>query len=63
MGSAWSGRDTTTPTGPVRGVAGVGSESWVLELARKQRMNTDVRKIIFGVIMTSEVGKVTGIKF
>lgn len=32
------------------------AESWVLELARKQRMNTDVRKNIFCVLMTSEVG-------
>lgn len=32
------------------------SEAWVLELARRQRMNTDVRKNIFCVIMTSEVG-------
>ena len=29
----------------------------LLELARKQRMNTDVRKNIFLVIMTSEVSK------
>ena len=33
----------------------VSSESWVLELARRQRMSTDVRKNIFCVIMTSEV--------
>ena len=33
----------------------VVSESWVLELARRQRMNTDIRKNIFCVIMTSEV--------
>ena len=31
--------------------------SKLLELARKQRMNTDVRKNVFLVIMTSEVSK------
>ena len=31
-------------------------DSWVLELARKQKMNTDVRKNVFAVIITSEVG-------
>ena len=31
------------------------AESWVLELARRQQMNTDVRKNIFCVLMTSEV--------
>ena len=31
------------------------SETWVLDLARKQRMNTDVRKNIFCILMTSEV--------
>lgn len=50
VGSAWTGRDTNA-TVPV----GLGSESWVAELARKQRMNTDIRKTVFSVIMTSEV--------
>lgn len=31
--------------------------SKLLELARKQRMNTDVRKNVFLVMMTSEVSK------
>ena len=30
-------------------------QSHLMELARKQRMNTDVRKSIFCVIMSSEV--------
>lgn len=33
--------------------------SRLLELARKQRMNTDVRKNVFLVIMTSEVSKIS----
>ena len=32
----------------------VTAESWVLELARNQRMNTDVRRNIFCVLVTSE---------
>ena len=32
----------------------VPAESWVLELARKQRMNTDVRRNVFCILMTSE---------
>lgn len=32
------------------------ADPWILELAKKQRMNTDVRKNIFCILMTSEVG-------
>ena len=58
VGSAWTGRDTNAcrPEGVATGV-GVGSESWVMELARKQRMNTDVRKTVFTIIMTSEASE------
>lgn len=31
------------------------ADPWILELAKKQRMNTDVRKNIFCILMTSEV--------
>ena len=55
VGSAWTGRDTNTPTPGPGGMSGAESESWVMDLARKQRMNTDIRKKVFGVIMTSEV--------
>lgn len=55
MGSAWTGRETNSEK-PVGGGGGVrGTETWVLELAKQQRMNTDIRRTIFGVIMTSEV--------
>ncbi|XP_078573568.1 nucleolar MIF4G domain-containing protein 1-like [Branchiostoma floridae x Branchiostoma japonicum] len=55
VGSAWTGR------GPGKGedggegpaVKGEMSER-ISELARKQRMNTDLRKNIFAVVMTSE---------
>lgn len=69
IGSAWIGRDANSTPSAQQGVAGgdgpgntadvaaaaSGGEAWVLELARRQRMNTDVRKNIFCVIMTSEV--------
>ena len=61
MGSAWVGRDTDSAPSSRQGATDVaaagasGGEAWVLELARRQRMNTDVRKNIFCIIMTSEV--------
>lgn len=51
VGSAWSGREArANNAAPSEG----SSETWVLDLARNQRMNTDVRKNIFCVLMTSE---------
>uniref|UniRef100_A0A3Q4MWY1 Nucleolar MIF4G domain-containing protein 1 n=1 Tax=Neolamprologus brichardi TaxID=32507 RepID=A0A3Q4MWY1_NEOBR len=57
VGSSWSGapmiskqEDTTTKQSPAQGQV----DAKVLELARKQRMNTDVRRNIFCVLMTSE---------
>ncbi|CAH1776366.1 unnamed protein product, partial [Owenia fusiformis] len=54
VGSAWEGRahDTSTETS----VTPIGSQMSdnIQELARKLRMNTDVRKGIFSIIMTSE---------
>ena len=56
VGSAWTGRDTnnTSNSGPAANLT-PDSQSWVLDLARKQRMNTDIRKKVFSVLMTSEV--------
>ncbi len=54
VGSAWSGRDPA-PLSAMPTLPQTQSESWVLELARQQRMTTDVRKTVFSVIMTSEV--------
>ncbi|XP_046363929.2 nucleolar MIF4G domain-containing protein 1-like [Haliotis rufescens] len=59
VGSAWSGREmehntqASTSTFSVSNVMNEAS-SQLMELARKQRMNTDIRKTIFCVIMTSE---------
>uniref|UniRef100_A0A8D2CMG6 Nucleolar MIF4G domain-containing protein 1 n=1 Tax=Sciurus vulgaris TaxID=55149 RepID=A0A8D2CMG6_SCIVU len=56
VGSAWSGTpmiDSSHHALPPKPLAGTVS-SKMLELARKQRMNTDVRRSIFCTIMTSE---------
>ncbi|KAI8515835.1 Nucleolar MIF4G domain-containing protein 1 [Branchiostoma belcheri] len=55
VGSAWTGRgpgkEDNVGEGPV--VQGEMSEK-ISELARRQRMNTDLRRNIFAVVMTSE---------
>lgn len=54
MGSAWTGKETNN-TGSSKVVPGASeSDSWILDLARKQRMNTDLRKSVFSIIVTSE---------
>ncbi|XP_030636388.1 nucleolar MIF4G domain-containing protein 1 [Chanos chanos] len=57
VGSSWSGApmigDQGNKTTP-QPVAGSQFSAKVLELARKQRMNTDIRRNIFCVLMTSE---------
>ncbi|XP_023081163.2 nucleolar MIF4G domain-containing protein 1 [Piliocolobus tephrosceles] len=56
VGSAWSGApmiDNSHHTHLQKQLAGTVS-SKILELARKQRMNTDIRRNIFCTIMTSE---------
>lgn len=54
VGSVWTGqsRPSSTLTTPT-------TDDWVMSVARKQQMNTDVRKTIFGVLMTSEVSNET----
>ncbi|XP_062048912.1 nucleolar MIF4G domain-containing protein 1 [Lepus europaeus] len=56
VGSAWSGApmiDSSRHSQPQKELPGTVS-SKILELARKQRMNTDIRRNIFCTIMTSE---------
>ncbi|XP_012933505.1 nucleolar MIF4G domain-containing protein 1 isoform X2 [Heterocephalus glaber] len=56
VGSAWSGApmiDNSRHAAPQKPLAGTVSAK-MLELARKQRMNTDVRRNIFCTVMTSE---------
>ncbi|XP_054673853.1 nucleolar MIF4G domain-containing protein 1 [Grus americana] len=56
VGSSWSGapmiNDTNSKTQQKLHVGKVSSK--IMELARKQRMNTDIRRSIFCVLMTSE---------
>ncbi|XP_071416621.1 nucleolar MIF4G domain-containing protein 1 isoform X2 [Pithys albifrons albifrons] len=56
VGSSWSGApmisDTSSKTQQKLHVGKVSSK--IMELARKQRMNTDIRRSIFCVLMTSE---------
>ncbi|KAB0397634.1 hypothetical protein E2I00_015986, partial [Balaenoptera physalus] len=56
VGSAWSGApmiDSSQQKTPQKQLTGTVS-SKILELARKQRMNTDIRRNIFCTVMTSE---------
>ncbi|NWZ54349.1 NOM1 protein, partial [Haliaeetus albicilla] len=56
VGSSWSGapmiNDTNSKTQQKLYIGKVSSK--IMELARKQRMNTDIRRSIFCVLMTSE---------
>ncbi|CAM9149843.1 unnamed protein product, partial [Bubo scandiacus] len=56
VGSSWSGvpmiDDTNSKTQQKLRIGKVNSK--IMELARKQRMNTDIRRSIFCVLMTSE---------
>ncbi|KAJ8279842.1 hypothetical protein COCON_G00069080 [Conger conger] len=56
VGSSWSGAPMIGDHGnkEQQGSAGGQFSAKVMELARKQRMNTDVRRNIFCVLMTSE---------
>ncbi|KAM8823688.1 nucleolar MIF4G domain-containing protein 1 [Spinachia spinachia] len=57
VGSSWSGAPMNAERGSAPstgGAAGGQFSAKVLDLARKQRMNTEVRRNIFCVIMTSE---------
>lgn len=57
VGSSWSGAPMISKQGdthPKQSPSGGQFSANVLELARKQRMNTDVRRNIFCVLMTSE---------
>lgn len=54
MGSAWSGRKADQVKSTLHSSAHE-ERSKLLEIARQQRMNTDVRKNIFCTIMSSEV--------
>ncbi|XP_063063155.1 nucleolar MIF4G domain-containing protein 1 [Engraulis encrasicolus] len=58
VGSSWSGApmigDSSSKATPQTSTSAGQFSAKVLDLARKQRMNTDIRRNIFCVIMTSE---------
>jgi hypothetical protein len=57
VGSAWQGAGpgAANPATQKSQLAGQNYSEKLLELARKQRMNTDVRRNIFCILMTAEV--------
>lgn len=57
VGAAWNGDPLAEIKENSSGTASVaGQENKLLKLARKQGMNTDIRRSIFVVLMSSEVG-------
>ena len=58
VGAAWSGDPLAeNKENPTRTVAVADQENKLLKLARKQGMNTDIRRSIFVVLMSSEVSR------
>ena len=60
VGSAWSGhgpvqKENVTEANVDSSVQTVDASSKLLDIAKKQRMNTNLRKTIFCAMMTSEV--------
>ncbi|XP_012175846.2 nucleolar MIF4G domain-containing protein 1 homolog [Bombus terrestris] len=54
IGSAWSGSINVNDKGNAKEYDKLNFGTKILELARKQRMNTDTRKNIFCILMTAE---------
>ncbi|XP_071942188.1 nucleolar MIF4G domain-containing protein 1-like [Antedon mediterranea] len=54
VGSAWTGRQHSNDSSNVVNKEVNQMSSKIMELSRQQRMNTDIRKTIFAVIMTAE---------
>jgi len=58
VGAAWNGDPLSeNKEGPTRTVAVADQENQLLKLARKQGMNTDIRRSIFVVLLSSEVSR------
>ena len=56
VGAAWNGDPLAeNKEHPTRAVVAVDQENKLSKLARKQGMNTDIRRSIFVVLMSSEV--------
>ena len=46
---------SVTASGDAAGAGGGKDEKWMISLSQEQQMNTDIRRTIFSVIMSSEV--------
>jgi len=58
VGAAWNGDPLSeNKENPTRNVTMADKENQLLKLARKQGMNTDIRRSIFVVLMSSEVSR------
>jgi nucleolar MIF4G domain-containing protein 1 len=58
VGSAWNGDPLAeNRENPMRNAAAAEQDNRLLKLARKQGMNTDIRRSIFIVLMSGEVGR------
>lgn len=55
VGSAWTGNDESNDRQEKTGMEFKKYSGKLLELAKKQRMNTETRKNVFCVIMSAEV--------
>ena len=55
VGAAWTGDPLVENKNPTRAVVAAEQENKLMKLARKQGMNTDIRRSIFVVLMSSEV--------
>lgn len=61
VGAAWNGDPLAEEKeNPTRMAASADQENQFLKLARKQGMNTDIRRSIFVVLMSSEVNSGSG---
>ena len=61
VGAAWNGDPLVDSKDSTRTTGAVDQENELLRLARKQGMNTDIRRSIFVVLMSSEVHPGTNI--
>ena len=58
IGSAWAGRDDDDVNNGTTNTVAETADSKLLQLAKKQRMNTEIRRNIFYVMMSSEVSAI-----
>lgn len=57
VGAAWAGDPLVDSSAPALQVKDTSSDAKLAKLARAQGMNTDIRKGVFTVLMSSEVSR------